>query len=145
VSEREPGSAAAGVEWFAAAVGEVLARARASELDAGLAADLAGARDLALLMGDWAQHQATGAAFFTVTLSLRRDGEDGVTERAFTVPHDPDAAEFLGRLTRQLAMLAGQRARDPAVISALTELTGLAAGLFKALTESLTAAGGAGS
>ena len=30
-----------------------------------------------------------------------------------------------------------QRARDPGVISALTELTALAAGLFKALTESL--------
>jgi hypothetical protein len=143
VSEKEPEPAAAGTEWFAAALAEVLARARASELDAGLAGDLAGVRDLALLMGDWAQHQAAGAAFFTVTLSLRRDGEDRVTERAFTLPHDPDAAEFLGRLARQLALLAGQRARDPVVIGALTELTGLAAGLFKALTESLDTPGGA--
>lgn len=58
-----------------------------------------------------------------------------------TIPTPPG---FVGRLARQLALLAGQRARDPAVISVLTELTeltGLAAGLFKALTESLSPPG----
>jgi hypothetical protein len=130
------------MEWFAAALAEVLARARASELDAGLAGDLAAARDLALLMGDWAQHRAAcGAFFFTVSLRLRGDGDDRVTGRVFSLPHDPDAAGFTGRLARQLALLAGQRARDPAVISVLTELAGLAAGLVKALTESLSPPG----
>jgi hypothetical protein len=50
------------------------------------------------------------------------------------VPHDPDTAGFLGRLARQLALLAGRRARDPAVMRALTELAALLAGT---LAESL--------
>ena len=126
----------AGVEWFAASLDEILGAARASDLDAGLAGDLTAARDLALMMGDWAKHKAAGGAyFFTVTISMQ--SEDRADRRTFTVPHEPDAAEFLARLTRQLGLLAGQRAQDREIMRALTELTAIAAGLTKALLDSL--------
>jgi hypothetical protein len=137
----EPWPAAVGVGWFAASLDQILDLARASDLDAGLAGDLAETRDLALMMEDWAKHKAAGGAyFFTVSLDMRC--EDQVSGQNFTVPHDPEAAEFLAKLTRQLGLLAGRRAQDHEVIRALTELTAIAAGLTKALLDSLSKSAG---
>jgi hypothetical protein len=134
----------AGVEWFAASLDRILDLAGASDVDAGLADDLTKARDLALMIGDWAKHTAaSGGYFFTVSIHMRSDDRDD--DHTFTVPHDPDAAEFMAGLTRQLAQLAGQRAQDGEVAHALTELTAIAAGLTKALVESLTGPGPEGS
>jgi hypothetical protein len=55
-----------------------------------------------------------------------------------------DAAEFIAKLTVQLGALAGQRAQGHEVMRALTELTGIALGLPKALTDSLSKPGGQG-
>jgi hypothetical protein len=139
VSEREPwpGRGRVGADWFAVSLDQVLGLARASDLDADLADDLIEARDLALMIGDWAKHRAScGDYFFTIGLSTRC--EDRVNRCTFTVPHDPDAAEFLSKLTDQISTLAGQRAQDHKVISALTELTAMAAGLTVALEKSLS-------
>jgi hypothetical protein len=61
----------------------------------------------------------------------------GSGSHTFALPHDPDAAEFIAKLTRQLALLAGRETQDDEVSRALMELTGIAAGLCKALMESL--------
>ncbi|HEY2578204.1 MAG TPA: hypothetical protein VGI74_18020 [Streptosporangiaceae bacterium] len=136
-----PGKGRVGVDWFAASLDQILVLARASDLDADLADDLIEARDLALMMGDWAKHRAAcGDYFFTISLSAR--SEDQVSRRTFTVPHDPEAAEFIAKLTLQLGALAGQRAQDHEVRRALTELTALGVGLIKALTDSLSKLGG---
>jgi hypothetical protein len=132
---RKPG--VVGVDWFAGSLDQILNLARASDLDADLADDLIEARDRALMIEDWAKHRAAcGDYFFTVNLRMR--SEDQASRYTFTVPHEPDAAEFLGKLLRQLGLLAGQRARDPEIRHALTELTAIAAGLTEALLESLS-------
>jgi hypothetical protein len=142
VSGDGPGPQTAGVEWFAASLDQILGLARASDVDAELAGDLTEARDLALMIGDWSKHRAgCGDYFFTVTLHVRKEvpgRDDEVTSHAFSLPHNSDAAEFLGRLTRQLAFLAGRGATDDQVARTLTELTGLAVGLYQALAESLS-------
>jgi hypothetical protein len=136
VSGEEPWSGAAGVGWFAAQLDRILGLAHASALDKGLANDLISARDLALIIEDWAKHRAgCGDYFFTVTIHMRSDDQDA--SHTFTVPHAPEAADFLGKLTRQLALLAGQRAHDPKLIHTLTELTAVATGLTQALLENL--------
>ncbi|HEY1915449.1 MAG TPA: hypothetical protein VGH27_07730 [Streptosporangiaceae bacterium] len=130
-----------GVNWFAASLDQILDLARASDLDAHLAGDLAEARDLALMIEDWSRHRAgCGDYFFTVSLQIRKEvpgQEDQVSSLTFSLPHDPDAAEFIGRLTRQIGLLAGLQAQDLEVMGALTDLTGIAAGLYKALMDSL--------
>jgi hypothetical protein len=137
VSGEESRPETSGVGWFAASLDQILDLARVSDLDAGLADDLAGARDLALMIDDWAKHRAgCGDYFFTVTIHMR--SEDKVGHQTFSVPHDPDAAEFIAKLTTQLGLLAGRRARDEGIVRALTELTAVAAGLTKALVESLS-------
>jgi hypothetical protein len=145
VNGDDPRPGTVGVDWFAASLDRILGLARASDLDARLADDLTETRDLALMIEAWSKHRAgCGDYFFTVTLHLREEvpgREDQVSSRAFTLPHDPDAAEFLAKLTRQLALLAGREALDDEVTRALTELTGIAAGLYKALVDSLSGPG----
>lgn len=142
VSGDAPRPATVGIDWFAASLDQILALARASDLDAHLADDLTEARDLALMIEDWSKHRAgVGDNFFTVTLNLRKEvpgEEDQASSHTFTLPHDPDAAEFLAKLTRQIAFLAGREAQDAEIARALTELTGIAIGLYQALLTSLS-------
>jgi hypothetical protein len=142
VSGEGPRPETVGVDWFAASLDQILDLARASDLDAHLAGDLTEARDLALMIEDWSKHRAgRGDYFFTVAIQTRKEvpgQEDQLSSRTFTLPHDPDAAEFIARLTRQLALLAGREARGDDIARALTELTGVAIGLYQALMESLT-------
>jgi hypothetical protein len=142
VNGEGPRPGTAGVGWFADSLDQILDLARASDLDAHLAGDLTEARDLALMIEDWSKHRAgCGDYFFTVTLHVRKEvpgREDQVSSHTFTLPHAPDAAEFIARLTRQLNVLAGREARDDEIVRALTGLTGIAAGLYKALVDSLT-------
>jgi hypothetical protein len=143
VSAAEPWSGTAGVDWFAAQLDQILGLAGASELDKGLADDLIAARDQALMIEDWVKHRAgCGDYFFTITIHMRSGDQD--SSHTFTVPHATEAADFLGKLALQLAHLAGQRAQDSEIIHALTELTGVATGLTKALMESLGKSAGPG-
>jgi hypothetical protein len=145
MSGADPRPGPVGVDWFAASLDQILDLARISDPGADLADGLTKARDLALMIEDWSKHRAGGGdCFFTVTLHARKEvpgEEDQVSSHTFTVPHDQDAAEFIARLTRQLALLAGRGAQDADVARALTGLTGLAAGLYQALMESLSGPG----
>jgi hypothetical protein len=142
MSAEGSGPRTVGVDWFAGLLDQLLALARLSDLDAHFVDDLTETRDLALMIEDWSKHRAgSGDYFFTVTLHTRKEvpgREDQVGSHTFTLPHDPDAAEFIAKLTRQLALLAGRETQDDEVSRALMELTGIAAGLYKALMESLS-------
>ena len=118
MSGEEPGPEAAGAGWFAASLDQILDQVRANDLGADFADDLAEVRDMALMVGDWAMHRAAcGGYFFTVTIHMQ--SQDQLDSHVFAVPHDPDAARFMAKLTQQLGLLAGRCVQDQGVMRAL--------------------------
>jgi hypothetical protein len=143
VNGKEAWSGAVGVDWFAAQLDRLRGLAVASALDGGLADDLIAARDLALVIEGWAKCRA-GCGDYCCMVDVQMRSGDQDRSHTFTVPHVPDAADFLGKLTRQIALLAGRRVHEHEIIHTLTELKAIATGLTKAVLESLSKSAGEG-
>ena len=139
----EPWSGAVGVDWFAAQLDRLRGLAVASALDGDLADDLISARDLALVIESWAKCRA-GCGDYCCMIDVQMRSGDQDRSLAFTVPHVPDAAYFLGKLARQIALLAGRRVYEHEIIHTLTELKAIATVLSKTALVSLSKSAGEG-
>jgi hypothetical protein len=140
---QEPWSRAAGIDWLASQLDRLRGLAVASALDGGLADDLISARDLALVIEDWAKHRA-GSGDYSCMVDVQMRSGDQDSSHTFTVPLIPDTADFLGKLARQITLLAGRRVDEHEIIHTLTELKAIANGLTQAVVKSLSKSAGEG-